>query len=113
MTHEPSAPPPSPTPPPPSADVTLPPGWQPAHTDESHRATSWRARTALRRADRALASFAALQVSVDRLDATIAAATSRLELWAGRAGKVLGALVIAGSIALARLVWGWVSTLHH
>lgn len=122
MDHAGSTPPRSPLPPTPERQPTgsgpaVDDGWTPGHGDESHRAVAWRARTALRRADRALHSLASLGASVDRLDGTI---TTWSETWGARwaaAGRVLrwaagivGALALAGA---ARAVWIWLSTLHH
>ena len=104
--------PPSPLPPPPSPRSSRH-GWRPADDDFSLEAIDYRARTALRRADRGLESIADLRKAVDTLTATISTADTTINLWAGRAGKALGALALAALLGTARLVWAWASTLHH
>ena len=73
----------------PGAGASAPPpprqvdnGWHPANDDDSPRAVAWRARTALRRADRALSNQESLRDSIARLQRTIETAEARAEkLW--------------------------------
>lgn len=102
--------PPSPLPPSPRTSRH---GWRPAEDDLSLEAIDWRSRTALRRADRGLDSIADLRKAVDTLTATITTADTTINLWAGRAGKALGALALAALLGAARIFWLWASTLHH
>lgn len=92
-------------------------GWQPAHADDTPRAVAWRARTSLRRADRALETIEQLGEKISHLTTSIEGWTKTWEghLAAGRraivwALRILGGLAVAGGgIAL----WRWLSTLHH
>ena len=112
--HAHSAPPMSPLPPAPTSEHSGPlDGWTPAHGDDSPRAVAWRARTALRRADRGLRAIADLGASVEKLNTTITEAGAR---W----GKRLDALsfwlkvalvpvVGAAAVGLAALAWKWLT----
>lgn len=126
-TFAPSVPPPSY--PPQSvapADTTAPgrvswpshqPGWRPADDDDSHAAVAWRARTSLRRADRALGALRDLNENVVRLNATI---ESWSETW-GKHWRTLSRVawgvgipvLVAVVLGVGAYVWRWLSTLHH
>lgn len=89
------------------------PGWQPAHDDHTEKAVAWRAAHAFNRAEETHERVDALQVSMDKLTASLDtfSATTRAVLRWGLGiftGLFLAALFGAGAIA-----WRWVSTLHH
>lgn len=79
----------------------------------SLEAIDWRARAGMRRADRALSSIEELRDAVDKLTTTIGTADATINLWAGRAGKALGAIALAVTGLLVHAAWQWIATLHH
>lgn len=123
----PSEPPPSS--PPLSADASAPPGrlswpqpqhppgWRPAEDDLSLAAVDWRARTGLRRADRALGALDKLNDNVAKLNATLDEWSSKAERhWKTVSRLAWGVglpLLVTSVLGLAAWVWKWVSTLHH
>ena len=92
-------------------------GWRPADDDMSPLATDWRARTALRRGDRALEGVAQLKTSVDTLSTTMLSWSARSERhWqtASRLAWIVGPpLLVAVLLGAGALAWSWISTLHH
>ena len=95
----------------------VPQGWRPADDDTSLAAIDWRARTSLRRADRALGAIETLNQNVERLNAT-------LDDWSGKAERhwktvtrlawAVGLpVLITSALGAAAWVWRWVSTLHN
>jgi hypothetical protein len=114
-TSSPSYPPPSPAPEP-RASVTSAPaldGFWPADNDSTLRATDVRARTGLRRADRALAQFGELNENVAKLNTTFAAWNAAFEKHWERAGKIAWAAVLAGVATGVGFFIRWLSTFHH
>jgi hypothetical protein len=117
-----SEPPPS-YPPPTSGDRQSRPtfgvasGWRPADEDDSPAAVAWRARTGLRRADRALTTIAELNGNVAALNKTITAWSETWgKHWATAAKLAWGVglpVLVAAILGLGALAWRWVSTLHH
>lgn len=112
--------PPPPLTPPPSQRASSPShatGWRPADDDVSLEAVDWRARTSLRRVDRALDAIGKLNTSVDTLSATMQAWSAKSERhWqtASRLAWAIGVpLVVAAVLGAGALAWQWVSTLHH
>lgn len=78
------------------------PEWRPAVDDSSLKATDYRARTALRRADRALDAIGSLNENVVKLDATITSFRRAL-LWV--AGTVGVPLLLAAIKWIAATAW--------
>lgn len=105
---------------PPSARASTPdmyPGWRPADDDVSLQAVDWRARTSLRRSDRALGAIEQVDASVKKLSATVEAWSTRSDKhWhtlARLAWAVGVPVLVAIVLGLGALAYQWISTLHH
>lgn len=93
------------------------PGWRPADDDVSLRAVDWRARTSLRRVDRALTVVDKLTTNVETLNTTIHAWNTRWDKhWTtiSRLAWAVGVpLLVAAMLGIGAQIWRWISTLHH
>lgn len=112
--------PPQLPPTPPSARASVPDhytGWRPADDDVSLQAIDWRARTSLRRSDRALGAIERVDESVGKLRATVEDWSTRSDRhWrtVARLAWAVGVpLLVAMLLGAAALAWSWISTLHH
>lgn len=114
---------PPPSCPPPSEElrgrssIPMGDGWRPADDDDGPRAVAWRARTGLRRADRALTALGELNQNVARLNETMAQWSATIaKRWRTVSRVAWGAgipILVAVILGLGGLAWEWVSTLRH
>lgn len=101
--HESSKPPPLSSP---HEGTHVDDGWRPRNDDDSARAVAYRARYGHNGVKSLRVEIAKLAESVGGLTGAVEA-VKKLLIWTLR---IIGALMVAGA---AKLLWDWISTLHH
>ena len=88
-------------------------GARPAESDDSAWAVAWRARKAHHGVRALRVDHASLRETIAELAASVGSLTGAVD---GVKKLLLWALAIVGVLAVtgaARLIWAWISTLHH
>ena len=103
-------------PPPPPSSAGAPGrdnGWRPADDDDTPIAVAWRARHSLRIVREVRAETEDLRESIKSLAKNVGSLTGAVNSVKGLVGWALGLVAASAVLGSAKLLWDWLSTLHH